>query len=116
MSIKHTFMQVCIPGLHISLGIFNRLWVLLEDACSELDLLLAQYSSGSSSGSTFEQYSSALKEEQQLKSALQLEVNKATMLEQLVTYITIHTPSASTDMTTLRHEASKARMSVAGMV
>jgi len=29
--------KVCIPGLHLSLGIFNRLWNLLEDACKEID-------------------------------------------------------------------------------
>ncbi len=29
--------KVCIPGLHLSLGIFNRLWKLLENSCQELD-------------------------------------------------------------------------------
>ena len=35
--------QVSLPGLHISLGVFDRLWTLLEDACTELDLLLAEH-------------------------------------------------------------------------
>ncbi len=34
-------MQVCIPGLHISLGVFYRLYGLLEEAAHELDLLIA---------------------------------------------------------------------------
>lgn len=34
-------MKVCIPGLHLSLGIFNRLWTLLEKRCKELDFSLA---------------------------------------------------------------------------
>ncbi len=29
--------KVYIPGLHLSLGIFNRLWKLLENSCQELD-------------------------------------------------------------------------------
>ena len=29
--------KVCIPGLHLSLGIFDRLWNLLEKACKDLD-------------------------------------------------------------------------------
>ncbi len=36
-----TLLQVCIPGLHISLGIFYRLYELLEAAAHELDLLIA---------------------------------------------------------------------------
>lgn len=50
--VKHTntkvtdllnLIQVRLPGLHMSLGIYDRLWSLLEGACTELDLLLAQW-------------------------------------------------------------------------
>lgn len=41
---------MCIPGLHLSLGIFNRLWTLLEAACQELDFKIAL--ENASSGST----------------------------------------------------------------
>ena len=41
--------QVCIPGLHLSLGIFNRLWTLLEEQCKELDFSLATESATSAS-------------------------------------------------------------------
>ena len=41
---------MCIPGLHLSLGIYNRLWLLLEESCKELDFILATSSSGSVSG------------------------------------------------------------------
>jgi len=34
-------MQVCIPGLHISLGVFYKLFTLLEAAAHELDILIA---------------------------------------------------------------------------
>ncbi len=33
-----TKMQVCPPGLHISLGIFYRLFQLMEDECHVLDI------------------------------------------------------------------------------
>ncbi len=33
---------MCFPGLHLSLGIFDRLYTLLEEACQELDLQLAE--------------------------------------------------------------------------
>ncbi len=42
-------MKVCIPGLHLSLGIFNRLWTLLEKRCKELDFSLTI--EGASAGS-----------------------------------------------------------------
>ena len=35
---------MCPPGLHITLGIFYRLWTLLEQACHHLDLELAKRS------------------------------------------------------------------------
>ena len=55
-----SYMQVCIPGLHISLGIFNRLYN-LEHACHELDLLLAERSTGEvRAGNSFGLYSAAL--------------------------------------------------------
>ncbi len=40
---------MCIPGLYLSLGVFNRLWTLLENSCKELDFSLA--TDGSSAAS-----------------------------------------------------------------
>ena len=39
--LQELLLQVCIPGLHLSLGVFDCLWTLLEEACTELDLRLA---------------------------------------------------------------------------
>ena len=47
-------LQVCPPGLHITLGIFFRLFSLLEDECHELDL--AHMLHGAQAGSSYEQY------------------------------------------------------------
>lgn len=75
---------MCPPGLHITLGIFMRLFVLLEEDCHKLDQCMRIQ--GGDKGPSYEKYSSAmdntraLKDEQQtLKDALQL-------LEQLLTH------------------------------
>ena len=39
--------QVSPPGLHITLGIFYRLWCLLEEECHQLDLQLAHHNASS---------------------------------------------------------------------
>ena len=36
-TIKNQYIQVCLPGLHISLGLFHRLVTLLEEECQTLD-------------------------------------------------------------------------------
>ena len=42
--------KVCIPELHLFLGIFDRLWNLLEEACKEIDFQCAvEGSSGDTS-------------------------------------------------------------------
>ena len=46
---------MCVSGLHIP-WVFYRLWVLLEVACMELDLLLAEYSSVGVVRYTFDKY------------------------------------------------------------
>ncbi|KAL5477294.1 hypothetical protein EMCRGX_G024068 [Ephydatia muelleri] len=49
--------QVYLPGLHITLGVFTKIFKLLEDTCHELDLKLACSSSQiAASSSTFEEY------------------------------------------------------------
>ena len=49
-------MWVCIPGLHLSLGMYNHLWPLLVDACNKFDLKLAD-GGGRAGGASFIQYS-----------------------------------------------------------
>lgn len=56
-------MQVSPPGLHITLGIFYRLWSLLEEECHLLDLQLAQnISSKPEDRELFSSYSGLVKE------------------------------------------------------
>ena len=55
--------QVCPPGLHITLGIFYRLWCLLETACHELDLELATRTSPRPTDrKSFQHYSALVKQ------------------------------------------------------
>ncbi len=110
--------QVCLPGLHMSLGIYNRLWDLLEGACTELDLLLAEHTSAGVGAGTYSEYVTALKKRESLKSSLADKENHATNLEQLVTFFSLasQTSSGNQQLSNLRQEASKARLEVNALV
>lgn len=102
---------MCIPGLHLSLGIFNRLWELLEHECEELDLTLA-YSIGTGSGGgggTFTHYVDTLRQ----KSNLEMEVKNTT-----TTYMCLTLPNAETSdiVRQLRVEAATTHTKIADMV
>ena len=56
---------MCPPRLHITLGIFYRLYTLLEEACHKLDLK-AQFQ-GSQAGASYHRYISALRQQRALK-------------------------------------------------
>ncbi len=68
----------------MSLGIFNRLWTLLEEACSELDFKLS--SRGSSSPS--------FKKLGDMRVELQTERNYADLITQMITFHTLAVDSA----------------------
>ena len=60
----HTFLKVCLPGLHISMGILYKLYSLLEEECHLLDLRLAlQLSTNTGlTMASYEEYATALRE------------------------------------------------------
>ena len=112
-------MQVCLPGLHMSLGIFDRLWELLEGTCNKLDLQLAHHTTeGGKDGNTYQQYIAALKEMEKLKSLHGTEDVRATTLEQLATFFSLHIPNEAhrQQLEILRKEASIARLRVNTLV
>ena len=83
--------QVCPPGLHITLGIFLRLFVLLEDCCNELDLSVELQ--GSEAGCSYERYATALRQQRASKDeAHKIEYN-IKVLEQVATYMLATTPA-----------------------
>ena len=47
----NTYIQVCLPGLHITLGVYLRLFTLLEDECHALDVEMTLFSSPQSGDS-----------------------------------------------------------------
>jgi hypothetical protein len=104
----------------MSLGIYDRLWELLEADCTELDLLLAKHTSGAGigTGTTYDNYVTALRKREGLKDSLAKEENRATSLEQLVTFfsLTLQAPSSNQQLTIIRQEASKARLAVGALV
>ena len=86
---------MCIPGLHLSLGIYNRLWSLLGDACNELDLILAESSPDNiSSNSTYSQYVSLIRRKSELQSELHDQQDYLTVLNEMVTFSSISLPDA----------------------
>ena len=62
-----SFAQVCLPGLHITLGIFYRLFTLLEEACHKQDLRVVMEDSVDDGGVSYGRYVEAVRKLPQLK-------------------------------------------------
>ncbi|KAL5479256.1 hypothetical protein EMCRGX_G022753 [Ephydatia muelleri] len=80
--------QVCLPGLHITQGMFTKLFDLLEASCHEWDLKLAYHYQRVSS-STFTTYSAQLQRLQAAKSELEVAKHSKETTEQLATYMVL---------------------------
>lgn len=102
----------------MSLGIYDRLWELLEGSCTELDLLLAQHVTVGWLGTSFDQYVAALKRREALSVSLTAAEQKVTLFDQLVTYFSLHLPNPSHNqqLRHIREAASKAMLEVADVV
>ena len=89
-------MKVCLPGLHISQGIFLKLFTLLEDECHKLDLKMASNVSSSTgmSATAYAVYSDALKELSEVKEELDLAKDNATLLDEMQ-YVCISSSSVA---------------------
>lgn len=108
---------MCQPGLHISLGVYDRLWELLESACTELDLLLAEHASTEGrTGDSFGTYVDALRKRDELKSSLAMEEQKANLLEQLLTYFSLTLQAATPSLRVISEEAKKTRLGITSLV
>ena len=84
----HIHTQVCPPGLHITLGIFTKLYGLLEDECHALDLELALLSS-EEAHSSFDTYSQELQMLRSLQSELKQAEEAYAVLQQMTTYVSL---------------------------
>lgn len=107
--------KVCIPGLHLSLGIFLRLWNLLEESCNELDLRVALAPTGQDVSDTL---SAKLEKRFLMKAKLEEKRQYTLMLEQMVTYfsLTLPTPQQTGPLKELTKEAAANRKTAEEMV
>ena len=81
---------MCPPGLHISLGVFYRLFTLLKQACHELDLAVVQEASSEArAGATFERNMTALRQLYCYQEQKRTHEERATQLEQLANFLAI---------------------------
>lgn len=78
--------QVCLPGLHITLGIFMRLFVLLEVECNKLDLTMLMQGSGAEFGPSYHKYAAAFNKQTELKDEQLAQKNALKVLVQLFTF------------------------------
>ena len=81
-------MQVCPPGLHIMLGIFTKMFHLLEALCCQLDLELARQTTDFDS-SSFSKYSQALQRLSVLQAELENTQHSQEVLQQVATYVAL---------------------------
>ena len=92
----------------------------MEEACTELDLKLAEVKQGEGDigGTTFVQYSILLQQRSSLKAQHQSQDAHATLLEQLSTYLTLSLPDAETNtvLQAAKSEAILARKRAQEMV
>ena len=113
-------MQICIPGLHISLGIFYRLFSLLEDAVHCLDYQIAPLSSTAQQIPALEKYVDSLHrlaaaQEERVKAE-----DKAAMYEQVATLSVVNESESFTTtpqlVTAMLQEAAKLRQEIVDLV
>ena len=79
-------MQVCLPGLHITLGVFQKIFQLFEQECHKLDLQLAMQGAQGVTSTEFAEYSSALQDLFKSREQLDAAKDEAIMMEQCATY------------------------------
>ena len=83
-------LQVSLPGLHITLGVFFRLWSLLEEECHQLDIELARHSAPQAKDQVaFADYSRQIKEIAKLEIELMELTQYTSNLELEVTAIAV---------------------------
>ena len=80
-------LQVCPPGLHITLGIFFRLFTLLENACHELDAKAVLQ--GLDGGRTYTNYIKAWERKVDVEDGILKLKTDLNVMEQLLTVFII---------------------------
>ncbi|KAL5500642.1 hypothetical protein EMCRGX_G012236 [Ephydatia muelleri] len=104
--------QVCLPGLHITQGIFTKIYELLEDACHSLDLQLALVNHEGSSSASFAHYSNELKKLQSAQAKQKQAQSALSAAEELVTYVAIAFGEENTILNNLLQHMEEMRHSL----
>ena len=89
---------MCLPGLHITLGVFLRLFTLLEDECAKLDLEMAASVSlqpGDRQG--YIDYTSLIQKERALLDERSTTEGALKWLTQTLSLLTLNATNPSTD-------------------
>ena len=108
---------MCLPGLHITQGIFVKIFDLLEDACHQLDLQLAYtFTKEGSSSSSFTRYAEQLHKLQVAKAKLAEAQDAMATLEEAITYVALAHGEDSQITELLMQQAEDMRQSVEKMV
>ena len=98
----HYFPKVCLPGLHITLGVFYRLFTLFEDQCHELDLEMATLSTPQTGDRpAYHTHSNTVHKERELTDAKALLEDKVKWLTQIGTSLALNSSNPSIDPTLL---------------
>lgn len=103
----------------MSLGIFNRLFNLLELACQDLDIEMAIHASGGGiGGPSYQQHVQALIEMSELKEKRELAQQKATLYTQLATHFILSMPGSERSplLQQIQREASRVESEVSHIV
>ena len=105
------------PGLHLSLGIFNRLFSLLEADCQQLDLQLAARETGIG-GASFQEYAQLLSQFTRLQQEHSEERDKRNFHSQLLSYLLVSVPSPqqSTTVQNVQAEVEQCQRRLSAMV
>ena len=89
---------MCLPGLHITLGVFHRLFTLFEDECHQLDLELAELTNPQAGDRpAYCSHSNTVREERKLLDAKALLEDEIKWLEQTTSYLTLNSTNPSSD-------------------
>ena len=85
---------MCIPGLHLTLGIYDRIWCLLGGALTELDLKLAKAKNGGAGSSTYGHFSTLLQKIALKQTEVETQRGYVALVDEMVTRSTLMTPNA----------------------
>ena len=90
--IRFAQMQVALPALHISLGIFDRLYKLYEDACHNLDIKLAttETTAPAETKEAFLSYAAQQKEIKQLNRQMEECLHKAERYHEVAVQLALY--------------------------